>query len=365
MHSERRTFVGRVMVAIAALAILSACQPQPQSQKDSQQQSAQPSVEPTTDGGGDKKEAISETAKADESVRPDTHEAVQVPAAVSSALEMMQKKIMEYVSTEGTKYSFGSFVDPDSGRIVLSTDAPAEIVAKLIDLPGATDEQRQAAKDTRVEQVTTTDLWNRRDDVQSFWGAAGITDGAFICSSGYAVRDSSGRRFMTTAGHCFADGATVMVESGARTYGTVSNRHLPSVNGGWADMELVGGQSYSPALYTAGVTSTTHRRVVSAGDACFLCGRYCHSGRTTGENCDHTAIWLSGLVCTESGCMFPTTVFTGGNLPQRGDSGGAFYGMDNYGNAWIRGNVIAGGGPFAYAEPWSMISSTMGVSIVT
>jgi hypothetical protein len=130
-------------------------------------------------------------------------------------------------------------------------------------------------------------------------------------------------------------------------------------------MELVGGQSYNPFIYSGGVTSTTDRRVVGAGDACIFCNNYCHSGRTTGENCGHTAIWLLGLTCTENGCMFPTTVFTGGTLPDHGDSGGAFYVRDNSGNVWIRGNVIAIGGPFAYAEPWGVISSTLHVSIVT
>ena len=55
------------------------------------------------------------------------------------------------------------------------------------------------------------------------------------------------------------------------------------------DMELVGGRSYAGRVYTGGVTSTTSRGVANAGAAYEGYTKYCHSGRTTGENCGHTA----------------------------------------------------------------------------
>jgi hypothetical protein len=50
---------------------------------------------------------------------------------------------------------------------------------------------------------------------------------------------------------------------------------------------------------------------------------------------------------------------------QGGDSGGTFYATDSNGGVWIRGNTIASGGGTGYAEPWTTISSALGLSIVT
>ena len=49
--------------------------------------------------------------------------------------------------------------------------------------------------------------------------------------------------FSVSAGHCFANGANALVESGLRSYGTVSGRRLPTVTGGSTDSELLGGQN--------------------------------------------------------------------------------------------------------------------------
>jgi hypothetical protein len=217
----------------------------------------------------------------------------------------------------------------------------------------------------QVRRNKIVDTFNRRDDIPPFWGGGGIASGGGICSSGYAVQNGAGTRFMVTAGHCFANGATVWTESGARVYGTVSNRHLPTVTGDAKDMELVGGQSYAGRVFTGGIFSTTSAPVVAAGTAYVGYNNYCHSGRTTGENCGHTANSISAQVCTQTGCKSPVIAFTGGNMIQPGDSGGAFYAKDGSGGVWIRGNVIASDGVTGWAEPWTVISPTLGVSIVT
>jgi len=237
-------------------------------------------------------------------------------------------------------------------------------VSSLTNLSGAAAAQRQAASQVHLRRKTPTDAFHRRDDIPPFWGGGGITSGGAICSSGYAVQNGAGTRFSVTAGHCFANGATVLTESGARTYGTVSNRHLPTVTGDAKDMELVGGQSYSGRIFTGGVTSSTSIPVVAAGTAFVGYTNYCHSGRTTGENCGHTANSINAQVCTQSGCKSPVIAFTGGTMIQGGDSGGTFYAKDGSG-AWIRGNVIATDGTTGWAEPWTVISPTLGVSIVT
>ncbi len=300
MLTRKRTLVGAVIAATAALTVLT--------------------VGPAQGAPG--KDVGAAAAKVDQSLAQDRAAGAKVASspAAASALATIQTRIARYVAAHGTTYTFGSYVDSATGKIVL--------------------------------------------DIPPFWGGGGITSGGAICSSGYAVQNGAGTRFSVTAGHCFANGATVLTESGARTYGTVSNRHLPTVTGDAKDMELVGGQSYSGRIFTGGVTSSTSIPVVAAGTAFVGYTNYCHSGRTTGENCGHTANSINAQVCTQSGCKSPVIAFTGGTMIQGGDSGGTFYAKDGSG-AWIRGNVIATDGTTGWAEPWTVISPTLGVSIVT
>lgn len=283
--------------------------------------------------------------------------------AAGQALTAIQRRIAKYVADNGTSYTFGSYLDSDTGRIVLDTDAPASVVDGLTSV--SDPEQRREVGRAHVRRAATSDAWNRRDDIPAFWGGAGITNAGGICSAGYAVRNSAGTVFSVTAGHCFANGANALVESGARSYGTVSGRRLPTVTGHPMDMELLGGQSYAGRVYTGGVVSTTSRPVTAAGAAFAGYNNYCHSGRTTGENCGHTATSTNAQVCTATGCKSPVIAFTGGVMIQPGDSGGTFHAIGSDGKAWIRGNVIASGGGTGYAQPWTTVASQYGVSIVT
>jgi hypothetical protein len=283
--------------------------------------------------------------------------------AAARALKAIQQRTADYVARHGTKYTFASSLDSTTGRIVLDTNAPASVMSGLTRM--SDPDQRRAVEKAKVRRATISDAWHRRDDIPSFWGGAGITNAGGICSSGYAVRNVWGTVSSVTAGHCFADGANALVESGLRSYGTVSGRRLPTVTGQPMDMELMSGQSYAGRVYTGGVFSTTSRPVVAAGAASAGYTNYCHSGRTTGENCGHTATSTNAQVCTASGCKSPVISFTGGTMIQGGDSGGAFYALDGSGGAWIRGNVIATDGTTGWAQPFTTVASQYGVSIVT
>jgi len=282
----------------------------------------------------------------------------------ASALTTIQTRIASYVDTHAPGYTFASYVDETSGKMILETDAPASLVAQLTDMSSGSAAEKQAVVQMSVQPNATSDNFHRRDDIQPFWGGGGITAQNRICSSGYAVRKSSGTVFMTTAGHCFSTGVTVLTESRARTYGVVSDRHLPTWNGRPRDVELIGGRTYAGRIFTGGVTSTTSAPVVSAGTAYVGYSNYCHSGRTTGERCGHTATSITGQVCTQTGCKFPVIVFRGGVLPQLGDSGSPFYAKDTAGGVWIRGHVIAGSSTTSYAERWTSIAPLLGVTIV-
>lgn len=296
---------------------------------------------------------------------PDAHASSGVTSAeAEGALASLQRKIAQYVATNGTKYTFGSYVDPATSQIVLDTDAPADVVATVTNPTGLSSGQRRAVNRVRVQRATVKDAWDRRDDTPAYYGGGGLLSGNSLCSAGYAVRRADGTQVMTTAGHCYANGAAVTTESGNNSYGTVSDRRLPTVTGHAMDMELIGGSSYYGRIFTGGVNSTTSLPVIGAGSATVGYTDYCHSGRTTGENCGHTATSLTAQVCTATGCKSPVIAFTGGTLPTGGDSGSPFYVKDST-SVWIRGNVIAGDGSTSYAEPWTVIASELGVSIVT
>ncbi|GAB1688704.1 hypothetical protein [Krasilnikovia sp. M28-CT-15] len=315
----------------------------------------------------DGKGAVRPGARVDAALSPDRAAKPRVAASAAATAELaaIQARIARYAKASKGKYSFGSYIDSSTGRIVVDTNAPDAVLASLTNVSGAALAAREAAGTIKVNRTAIRDSFNRRDDSTPFYGGGGIYSGGGICSSGYAVRNGAGTVFMTTAGHCFATGATVLTESGARVYGTVSNRHLPTVTGESYDAELIGGSSYAGRIFTGGVVSSTSTRVVAAGTAYVGYNAYCKSGRTTGETCGHTATSINAQVCTATGCKSPVIAFTGGVLPQGGDSGSPFYAKDGSGNAWIRGNVIASGGGTGYAEPYTVISSRMGVSIVT
>jgi hypothetical protein len=316
-------------------------------------------------GRADKPNDQAADAAAADDQAPDRFARGRADAApgATKALEAIQRRIERYVDKHGTRHTFASYIDSDTGRIVLETDAPASVVDDLTRMSDAA--QQRAVRNATVRRTTTSDTWHRRDDIQPYWGGAGIRVGNGLCSSGYAVQTSSGYRYSVTAGHCFADWAQVQTESGTNTYGWVIGRRLPTVTGHAMDMELMYGRSYAGRIYTGGTVSTSSAPVAAAGQAYVGYTNYCHSGRTTGENCGHTATSITGQVCTQTGCKSPVIVFNGGTQPLGGDSGSPFYAKDNQGRAWIRGHVIAGNGTTSYAERWVDVQSTYGVSIVT
>lgn len=287
---------------------------------------------------------------------------VVATTASKAALATVEARVRAYVAKNGTTYTFATYADPKTGGVVMQSDAPASVVASLTNL---TSTKSAAGIGVATQRITTTDAFNRRDDIPNYYGGGGLSASGFLCSTGYAVQNSVGTRFMITAGHCFANGTTVLTESGLHTEGVVANRRLASLGNGPIDMELLTGQGYWGRVFTGGVTSSTSAPVVAAGAAFVGYNNYCHSGRTTGEQCGHTATSTTAQVCTTTGCKSPVIAYTGGVVQQGGDSGGAFYAKDSNGGIWIRGHVIAGNSTTGFVEPWTQVAATYGVSIVT
>ncbi len=317
---------------------------------------------PSTDKSKDR---VATSKPAPASQRPDSRASRVVPATSQKALTSVQSRIRRFVAAHPhTKYTFGSYANAVTGKIVLDTNASSRVVSSLT---SAAKGQRTFGAGTvkvQVNKLGLSDQFNRRDDSPAFYGGGGLLASNSLCSAGYTVTNSSGSRWMVSAGHCYAIGTRVNTESNARYFGTVTNRALASLGQTGLDMELLNGGSYSGRIFTGGVTSTSSIPVVAAGSASVGYTNYCHSGRTTGENCGHTAVSTSAQVCTATGCKTNVIAFTGGVLSQGGDSGSPFYAKDSRG-AWIRGHVIAGNGSTSYAETWNKVAARYGVSIVT
>lgn len=277
-----------------------------------------------------------------------------VSPALARSSATVQARIISYVRTHGTSHTFGAYADPATGRIVIETNAPADVVASLT---------RNAGAPITVRRATITDSFSRKDDIAPFWGGGGIvlSTGVARCSSGYAVKNAAGIRFQVTAGHCFKNGQTARTELGGRIVGTVRGNGLPS-----KDMELLGGQSYGTYIFIGGTNDARSAHIASAADPVVGYANYCHSGRTTGQHCGHKVTSVTATVCTTSGCKSPVIAFTGGVLPSGGDSGSPFYANSvDVPDKHIRGHIIAVGGNAAYAEKWSRVAAAYGVSIVT
>lgn len=322
---------------------------------------------------GDKQPSrLTRSAPAPASQRPDrstTPVATAVTsAATQQALSTLQARVRSYVAAHGTTYTFGTYTDATTGKIVIDTDAPSTVVASLAAVsPAATSAAPRGSATTakvQLNRVRVSDQFQRRDDTPSFYGGGGLLASNALCSAGYTVTNASGNRWMVSAGHCYAIGTAVNTESNARSFGSVTNRALASLGQTGLDMELLNGQSYAGRIFTGGVTSSSSIPVVAAGSASVGYTNYCHSGRTTGEQCGHTAVSTTAQVCTQTGCKSPVIAFRGGVLSQGGDSGSPFYAKDASG-AWIRGHVIAGDGTTSYAETWTKVAARYGVSIVT
>jgi hypothetical protein len=276
--------------------------------------------------------------------------------SLSAASTSISARVVDYVHKNGTKYTFGTYADPVTGKVIVESNAPQTALSSIVGSLGT---------QVIVRHEAIKDQWSRRDDIPAFWGGNGITLAGTApsarCSGGYTVQNSAGTRYMITAGHCYTDGQVAVTELGGRTVGTVWGNGLPS-----QDMELIYGGSYAPYIYTGGVNSTTGAHVASAADPVVGFSNYCHSGRTTGENCGHTVNSVTATVCTSSGCKSPVIAFTGGNLPQGGDSGSPFYALSVSGSdRHIRGHIIAGNGTTEYAEKWSRVAARFGVSIAS
>lgn len=267
------------------------------------------------------------------------------------AVEGVNKEFEQRTFHPGAaNYTYASYLDVARGVVVLDTDAPRDVVAPVLNkFPGAVEYRE-----------STVQRDSRRNDSTPHWGGASITSGGATCSSGFAVQNGSGTRFMVTAAHCFPQDATVFSPEGGWNWGTVVNRGpFPE----W-DMELIGNSTYGSFIYVGDSTGTASH-VINAGDPVVGFTGYCRSGQTSFQQCGSRVDSLFGQLCDSSGCTYGLIAYTGGGASQGGDSGAPYY-LPGSSGVYIRGlHVGRSSSGTMYAEKWSSVSSHFGVSIVT
>jgi hypothetical protein len=254
---------------------------------------------------------------------------------------------------DATKYSYASYFDVTTGKLVLDTNAPASVIESL-------SSEFAGAIDVRAGGVTED--FTRRADTSPFWGGSSVKSNGWTCTTGFVVKKSTGTRYLLTAGHCFEPGWNVYTSDGNLHVGSVVQK-APIAS---RDMELIGGKSYGRSIFVGGTNSSTGKIVEQAGDPVVNFVGYCRSGQTTGEQCGHKVTSVTANFCPTSGCKTNVIAYTTGGASAGGDSGAPFY-INSGSNVQARGihvgrNTSTG---TMYAEKWSVIAATLGVSIVT
>jgi len=234
---------------------------------------------------------------------------------MSSALEALAPKL--------GRQAFGFGFDPESGNVVLKSEAPESAFAAIeTTFPG-----RIVFRAARFEQTSMD------NDGQPHWGGAkvAVTGGGNVCTSGFAIHFNNGGNFMITAGHCFTNGQQTNMgqairESAAYPY--------------W-DFEFIRNQTVAGYVYD----SSTHGRPVSNASNPTVGSTYCTTGITSGVPCDWSLKKLNQTLCNIGGfpsgsCQHNLAEFRrpSGTPVQPGDSGGPLW-FKYSSTAGIRGVV--------------------------
>ena len=276
-----------------------------------------------------------------------------LPVAFSllEAERVVRHRVREHVGRYGNVDSFGVYLDAVAGFVIVDTDASDVVLGGLV---------VGYAGQVRAHRAGVEDSFSRKSDTSPFYGASGVRPavGTGTCSTGFTVVKNNTRSLLT-AGHCYTVGQAIVTENGGVTVGTVTASFAAT-----HDMATIGGQTYSAMIYMGGVDSTAGKAVLSATDPVLNAGGYCHSGRTTGEQCGHKVVDLDALACTTSGCKDGVVAYTGGTVHGLGDSGAPFFVKDAAtGNVRVRGLAFARSKDqlTGYVEPYSRITAKLGV----
>jgi hypothetical protein len=222
-------------------------------------------------------------------------------------------------STVPGSYGFG--FDPRSGQMLIEAEAPESAFASV-----------EAAYPGLVSyHAGKWALASWDNDAPPHWGGAWVQGGGKGCTSGFAIEDNNGHRYMATAGHCFNPNVSTNMGTAWRP---VDGYPL-------YDFEFLTGHTYAGYIYDTG----THARPVKNGTNPGIGNQYCTTGRGSGFVCNWTIQRLNQTMCygTNGECYHSLAAMNrpGGAPVQGGDSGGPLWYKYSDGKAGVRG-VISG-----------------------
>jgi hypothetical protein len=225
------------------------------------------------------------------------------------------------------KYSYGFYFDPESGLVVIQSEAPeASFSAIARDFPGKTA--------YRPGHFENTADWT--NDTAPHWGGAYLQSSTKNCTSGFslALQGGVGTKYMVTAGHCFANGTSTNMGTAYR-----ESQAYP-----YWDFELIGDHTYGGYIYVDSSTGWPVKNATNPG----IGNQYCTTGRSIGFRCNWTLRSLNVTICytqdyPSGACAHNLAGFNAPNqVVQLGDSGGPlWYRYGSEYKAGVRG-VVSG-----------------------
>lgn len=212
--------------------------------------------------------------------------------------------------------------------------------------------------DVSFERVT--------EQPKTFWnligGQAIRTSSGSRCSLGFNARNSSGTRYVITAGHCTGLGGTWSGSGG--TIGTASGSSFPTND--YGRITVSSSSAVSTALvdrYSSGSDVT-----VAGSQAAGTGAAVCRSGSTTGWHCG-TILQTNATVCYSQGCVYQT--LRTNVCAEPGDSGGSLVTSPGSGTRVQAQGMTSGGsgncssGGTTYFQPVNEALSAYGLTLYT
>lgn len=207
------------------------------------------------------------------------------------------------------QFGYSVAFNPESGLVEIASDAPRGHFSAIEKrFPGLTTFRTETFE-------TAAGTWS--SDTPPHWGGAYL-NGNLSCTSGFVVRNqSTGTRYMVTAGHCNPNGTTTNMGTAVR--------HSDVYPG--LDVGLIRGKTYGGYIYADGATG---ERAVADANNPVLESSYCMTGRSSGFTCSWVPKQKGVKVCYPAipeGCTYNlyATKKTGNAVIQLGDSGGPLY----------------------------------------
>ncbi|MFD9072059.1 S1 family peptidase [Streptomyces lasiicapitis] len=288
--------------------------------------------------------------------------AVKRSSTTQAAIDEVDRRIRaEAKGSKAAGHVFGSAFDLVRDVMVVTTNAPQDVVRSL-----------SAGLPIAVEHRYGTGGRNsRQHDSIPFRGGAAVTVGSSAagCSSGFTVKGAEDDLYLLTAGHCgLVPGAPPgrpVSNTGSGAYmGGFYNWYYPT-----RDIALIANLDsagfYGPYIYVGDATGTA-KRVSGAQDPVVGRSNYCQSGVSTFEHCGHRVVNTTGQLCSYGGCTKDLVTYDKGTQPAPGDSGAPFFTYNSdRSSVIVHGIHVGRSGSLFFAEKWSLIASSQGVSIVT